>query len=175
MLIPLEIRKIEDPAGQTDFRAVVNIEDVFRHSNAREQLKRIEEEYAEFAEQGSKLVKEIQRSKSNKADARLHWALGDLAVQFLQRTRKKGYFLTNTWPTLSRDLGLSPRYFGYHIQLREDYPNVELIHDEISWSEYQELLDIESIRNRNICIHKILKGEITTRRQLRAFKRNLDR
>ena len=175
MTVPLEIKRIKDPAGETNFRAVVNIEDVFRHSNTMNHLRKIERDYAEFVEKGKKLIKEIQRSKANKADTRLHWALGNLIVHFLQETSSKGYILTNIPPTLSRDLGLSGRYFSYHIQLREYYPNVDLIHNEISWAKYQELLSIKSVRNRNVCIKKILEGEIVTRSELRELKRSIAR
>ena len=173
MIIPLEIKKITDPAGKTDFRAVVYIEDAVKRPNTNVLLKDIEEEYTELVQKSKKLLKEIQRTKANRANASLHWSFGDLVIRFLQRLREKGYFLANIGPTLSRDIGLSKRYIGYHIQLREDYLDVKSISDEISWSRYQELLDVRDRQKRAILAKKILNGEITTRNELREFKKNI--
>jgi len=174
MIIPFEIKRIKDPSGEIDFRVVVNIEDAIKNLNMKNELKEIEKEYAHFVGNGKKIIEKIQRSGDNKTDARFHWALGDLIAQFLGEIRSRGFFFANLKPTLSRDLGLSQRYIGYHMQLREEYPNVDLIHAEIGWSNYQELLDIRSISKREICIKKILEGEIKTRDELRKLKKSLN-
>ena len=173
MIIPLEIKKITDPAGKTDFRAVVYIEDAVKRPNTSAQLKEIEEEYVELVQKSKKLLKEIQQTKANRANAKLHWSLGDLIINFFHRLGEKGYFLANIGPTLSRDIGLSKRYIGYHVQLREDYPNIKSITDEIGWSRYQELLDVRDREKRAILTKKILNGEIVTRNELREFKKNI--
>jgi hypothetical protein len=172
MRIPIEIKKITDPAGNTDLRAVIYIEDAIRDANTSQQLKKVEEEYVELIEKSKNIITKIRRTRANRANPKLHWVLGDMIVRFLHELNDNGYLLTNIQPTLSRDIGFPTRYLGYHIQLRKDYPDVESLHNEISWSKYQELLDINNMNKRAIIEKKILDGEIRTRDELRKFKKN---
>ena len=173
MFVPFEIRRITNPEGETSLRAVISMTDAVNGSNRSDDLRQIEEDYIQLIQDSKGLFQEIQRSRSSKADTKLHWKLGDKMENFLDKTRRRDYWFVKITDTLSRDIGLCKRYVSYHLQIRQDYPSINLIHDEIPWSKYQELLDVPNIEKRKVFTSKILSGEIRTREELRKLKKTI--
>lgn len=52
------------------------------------------------------------------------------------------------------------------------YSSIELIHEEISWDKYKEILDIPNPFLQKECMEKILNGELKTRNEIRRFKKD---
>lgn len=172
MLIPFEIRKIQNPDGTKNVKAVISIQYALSNKNM-DTIKIIEELFIKLIKSCKKQIKVIQESRKNKANTKLHWELGDMICKFMKETEKRGLYLAFMQKALVRHIGLSERYWGYHIQLRNYYRDKELINDKIKWSLYQELLDIADINSRNILEKKLLSGEIKNRDELRKMKKNI--
>lgn len=160
-----------DPHGKTSLKPVVSIDDVMKHVNVKADLTYIEKEYTDFLISCRKMIKRIQNNKATKSDLKLHWELGNLIVNFLQRLNEIGYILVKISDTLSRDITLSPRYIGYHIQLKEFFPEIISLPNDLKWSLAMELLNVKNSNKRQKYLREILSGKIKNREELRKIKR----
>ncbi|HVP93433.1 MAG TPA: hypothetical protein VMS94_06825 [Acidobacteriota bacterium] len=171
MKIPLEIHRIRDPDGASRFRAIVSFQDAIANTSQSQKLIRIQKEYAVLVSNGQRLLKEIRRNKKNMADSQLQWSLADKIYSFVKRIENDGYVFANVSEALTRDVGLSQSQLNYLVKFRTYYPSIDLVHKEINWSKYREILDMRSSELRRICENKILAGEIKTDYDVRMFKR----
>lgn len=173
MTIPFEIRRVKNPDATTSFIAVVSVTDAIKEGQTKNILPELQKKYFDLIKRCKDQIKIIQKNRINMADPKQHWILGDLIFSFIDDIEKEGFYFANAIPTLVRDTLLSQRYVTYHIQLRKDYPSINLIDKKVKWWGYQELLDIADRSKRKRFEEKMLKGAIKTRDDLRKFKRKL--
>lgn len=171
-MIPIEIRKVRDPDGAACLRAVVSLEDAFRHSTKDVKLTEIENKYTSLIQKCKTYVQKIRRSRENMSSSKLQWELADTVYTFIDALERSDYFFANAIPALFRDTGISKSQLNYLIKFRRYYPDINAIHQEINWSKYREMLDISSDHIRGMCEEKILKGEIKTDNEIREFKKS---
>ncbi|MEM4308038.1 MAG: hypothetical protein QXU48_03110 [Thermoplasmata archaeon] len=171
MPIPIEILKIKDPDGVERLRVVISFHDVVAQPSVNKQLIEIQNDYVNFINNCKRQLNKMETNRKNRGNPLLKWKLADTIYRFVKALELKGYIFANLITALSRDLGISVRYVNYLIEFRTTYPDIQLIHREICWDKYKELLDIPDISLRKNCIDKILKGELKTREDIRKFKK----
>jgi|GEM_PF-710773 len=171
MKIPIEIKKIRDPDGVDRLRATISFQDAITNTSLDRQLIKIQQQYVDFIEACKNHLLNIQKDRKNRGNPVLKWILSDTIYKFLKGTEENGFVLMNMSESLSRDLKISKRQINYLVEFRVTYPRPDLLHKDISWDKYKELLDIPDFFLRKKCEEKILKGELKTRNDIRLFKK----
>ncbi|MEM1673335.1 MAG: hypothetical protein QXN24_01945 [Candidatus Bathyarchaeia archaeon] len=118
-------------------------------------------------------LKIIRENRKNRGDPLLKWELAKSINDFIKSIKKRGYFFVNCSRALARDLGISIREIDYLIKFANTFPKKNLLHPQINWNKYREILDIKSRSLQEEIIQKILRGELRTRDDIRKFKRTL--
>lgn len=167
--IRIQIMKNEN----NKFIAITDLHETIENPHIYGNLLEIQSNYTKLIKALKNQLNVIQKSRKNRGNSILKWKLADSIFRFLKSLELKGFVLENISKTLSRDLGISPRYVNYLIEFRSTYPDIKMIHPEISWDKYKELLDIPVPHLRNECIKRILSGELKTRNDVRLFKKSL--
>lgn len=172
-LIPVEIRKITDPGGNSRIGAVTYLSEVLSTPDVQKRLKNIENQYAILLKTCNELLEQI-KSPKGRANATLHWKIADNIDNFLRTSPKlSGTVVVNITEALDRDLGVSETQLHYLQRFHRAYPNLADISPGINWSKYRELMDFPSPKSRKECEALIKTGKIKTDTEIRDFKRKL--
>lgn len=172
-LIPIMINVVKDPDGHERFRAVASLEEIVQAPSAGKNMMEIQEAYAALIESCRAKLKIIRENRKKRGDPLLKWELAKSINDFIKFVERKNYFFVNYSKSLSRDLGISVREINYLIEFVNTFPKKNLLHPQISWGKYREILNIKSRSLQKEIIQKILDGELKTRDDIRKFKRTL--
>jgi hypothetical protein len=171
--IPVEIRKITDPDGNSRIGAVTYLSEVLSTPDVQKRLKNIENQYAILLRACNQLLVQIQSPKG-RADVTLHWKIADSIDNFLKTSPKlSGVVVVNITEALDRDIGVSETQLRYLQRFHRAYPNLADVSPGINWSKYRELMDFPNQKSRKECEALIKKGKIKTDTEIREFKRRL--
>jgi hypothetical protein len=170
-LIPVVINRTKDPDGLERFRAASSFEEVIHKPSLGKEMIEIQEAYARLIENCKAQLKILESSRKNRGDPFLKWDLAKKIVEFVEAIEEKGYHFANSSKALSRDLKISVRQINYLIEFAKAFPNKGMVHQQISWDKYKEILDIKDKQLKEKCVQKILKGELKTREEIRKFKK----
>lgn len=171
MKVPLVIQKVRDPDGIDRLRAFISIQDAIRYPPTNKQLIEIQNEYVVFVEDCKKQLKKIRSSRKYMADSKLQWSIANRICSHIKNIENNGYIFANVSEALSRDIAISKSQLNCLLKFRKYYLTLGLLHKEINWSKYREMLDISSDYIREKCEEKILNGEIKNEREIREFKK----
>jgi hypothetical protein len=170
-LIPVVINRIKDPDGLERFRAATSFGEVIHKPSLGKEMIEIQEAYTKLIEDCKAELRILESSRKNRGDPLLKWDLAKKIVDFVKAIENKGYHFANSSKALSRDLKISVRQINYLIEFAKTFPKKEMVHQEISWDKYKEILDIKDKQVKEKCIQKILEGELKTREKIRKFKK----
>ena len=172
-LIPIIINKTKDPDGLERFRAALSLEELILKPSLSKQIMEIQEAYAKLIQDCKVLLKTLKSSRKNRGNPLLKWDLAKKIVNFMEQIEDKGYHFANSANALSRDLGISERQVNYLIEFAKTFPRKEMLHPQISWDKYKEILDVKNRQFQLTIIKKLLDGELKTRDDIRKFKKTL--
>jgi len=170
MKIPIEIQKTDDDSA-TQFRVFASLQDAIAFPSIDKEFIKIQAEYGNVIKECQKILRDIEKSKNNRGNPILRWNLANNIYKFAKELEGRGFVFANLTEALSRDLKIAGSGINYLIKFRTIYPNLELVSKNIIWNNYRELLDISDPSFRKECENKILKGELKTQDEIRAFKK----
>ena len=173
MKIPLEMQKIKDPDGSTQFRAIIFLQDAIGDTARSQTLIHIQNTYVAFVRRCHEILRDIQQNRKHMSDSKVQWELADTIYMFVKNVENYGFIFINYIESISRDVRISKSQLRYLIKFRTYYPSIKDVSKQINWSKYRELLDFPNQKSKKECEDQILNGRIRTDTEIREYKRKI--
>lgn len=165
--IPVAIRRPQSASGLGG-TFVISLLDAATSPDIYERLRSAEVAFQSRAKEWKELVTQIGNQRS---DPVLRWRLAEKIVGFAHRMRTAwGFDVVNLVDAVAQEIEMSRSALGYVLRLRERFTLAEVKASKMTWSRFQEVLDIREEALMRECVRLLREGQIRSDAEIREFK-----